>query len=825
MILFAVVFFSGSSALIYQTVWIKKFGLLFGVHVFSMATVLAAFMAGLALGALYFGRLADRSQNPVRLFLLLEAGIGLFALFFPITFRSLETAYTGIARLTHADPYALQLLRFSLAFIYLMIPTTLMGGTLPVTIKILVSNLGNLGKRVSLLYALNNLGAVFGGLVAGFVLMQALGLNPAAFVAAALNGLNILLVWLVVSRRNANEPVTGMQYRVESTSGSLILPDPIPPRILKLVLWVFALEGFTTLAYEILWTRILVDFSIDKTIYFSTVVITSFIMGLGLGSLAVSRAIDRSRQLLTWLALIEIGIGLFSVFLILVFSWVAPGISASRSMFGRWIIEAGREYLFFFLILLPPAMLMGITYPLVSKLVNDNLGKLGSRMGLLGFLDTIGSVTGSFAAGFILIPFMGVVRSLVLVVLINLLMGLLILVFHPFLKNRERMATIAGTIILSAILFAAMPKSRYTRNWWDKPENKPWFDANAYMALRFFHEGPSATVTVREYPEGLALNINGHNTAYATPKDLKVNRQLGYLPYLLHPNPKKALVIGFGMGATVSSLNQPGMERVDVAEICEGVLKAAPIFAKWNRDILNQPIVRVYRDDGRSVVNLAREQYDIITSNAIHPRLSNNIYTKDFYLASRNKLAPGGIVCQWLPENWMNEREYKALMKAFTDAFPYCSMWYVNEYSTLMLGSLSPLTVDVEAIVSRFERNPVLRADFAEFGMTSPYQFLGQYWMNDAELRAYTKDSPVNTDNFPLVEFSRVINLAPVPDVMDYLINHPVKYQGVFYNMGRVMPATEEMKNINDYATAEKFRMQSIVNIARAYMKNSIPNR
>jgi len=822
-ILYLVLFCSGLSALVYQIVWIRKFGLVFGVHVFSMTTVLTAFMAGLAIGALYFGRMVDRRKNPVSLFLFLEFGIGLFALIFPVTFQWLSGLYNYIATSFSPNQYVLQLIRFVLAFLYLLIPTTLMGGTMPVIVKIFVNNLGHVGGKVSRLYAVNNMGAVIGGFLAGFITIRAMGLYPSAYLAAALNVVNVFLVYLVVRSGKAHMNDVKREESSEAPPVSVHeTGNALSTGMLKLVLWVFAIEGFTTLAYELLWARILVDFSMDKTTYFSSVVVISFVFGLGLGSFLISRVIDRHRNLLALLGFIEVLIGILSVFLLLVFTWVAPKIAVTRSMFGDWIIEAGREYVFFFLLMAPPAILMGITYPLVSKLVNDNLDKLGKRMGFIGFLDTIGSVIGSFVAGFIMIPFIGVVKSFVFVVFINLILGLLIFYTHPSMRKGMKSAVVLSVLIVASILFYIMPKSPYTRTWWDKQENKPWFDANRYNGLVFFDEGAAGTVTVRDYPEGLALNINGHNTAYATKKDLKINRQLGYMPYLLHPGPKNALVIGFGTGSTACSLNQPDMDRVDIAEICKGVIKASSIFNQWNRDVIHQPKIRVYDDDGRSVVNNAPVKYDIITSNAIHPRLSNNIYTRDFYELCREKLTDNGILCQWLPENWMSEMEYKSLVKAFVDAFPHSTMWYVNEYSTVLIGMKQPIQVDVSALVKKFESNEILRRDYAEFEIYSPYEFLGQFWLAEDDLARYVKESRVNTDNMPLVEFSRVISKAPEPTVMEFLINHVISYDRVLKNLGQEMEAEKEMQLIRDYANAEKHRMQSIVNVTRAYMKHVI---
>jgi spermidine synthase len=809
-VLFLVLFFSGISALIYQIIWIRKFGLVFGVHVFSMSTVLTAFMAGLALGALFFGRLVDKKKNPLLLFLTLELGIGLFAVFFPFTFHGLSEIYASISRNFPLGNYSVQLIRFLLAFFFLLIPTTLMGGTMPVIVKIFTDNIGKVGSRVSLLYGTNNLGAVVGGFLAGFVIIQHLGLNQSGYLAAMLNLVNAFMVFLVVRFTRRQEYVTELQEAKDSVSSV----TKISPGLLKLVLWVFAIEGFTTLSYELLWSRILIDFSIDKTVYFSSTIVISFIFGLSLGSFLVAGYLDKNKDLLTLLGLIEIFIGLLSVFFLLFFVWLAPKLVAQRSMLDSWLQTAGKEYFIFFLILTPPTLLMGITYPLVTKLAADNLAFLGKRMGLLGFLDTIGSVVGSFVAGFIMIPFLGVVKSFIITVCINLVIGLLVFVVHPVLSVRQKTAITGITLLIAVLMMLRIPSGSYTREWWDKTK-RSWFDNNYYESVLFFDEGAAGTVTVRKYPHGLALNINGHNTAYTTSKDLRVNRQLGYMPYLLHPEPKSALVIGFGMGATACSLVQPDMERVDVAEICSGVIKAAHIFAPWNRNVILHPKVHLYDDDGRSIVFMTNRKYDIITSNAIHPRLSNNIYTKDFYKLCREKLTGTGILCQWMPQNWLTGDEYKALVRAFTEAMPYSYLWYVNEYSTLIIGTMQPLRIDVAQLCRKFHSNDAMQKDFKEFGVPNEWYFLAQFWFNDQELKNYVSKAECNTDNMPLAEFSKVINIAPVIEVMDTLANHPVAYERILTNV-----TTRQLDSIKFYAVIERDHIKSIARNVRAFMKH-----
>jgi len=821
-LLYLVLFLSGVSALIYQVVWIKKFGLVFGVHVFSMSTVLSAFMAGLALGSLIFGRIVDRKKNPLTVFLLLELGIGLFAVLFPVLFRGLTTLYGVIAENTYMSQYATQLVRFLLAFLFLLIPTTLMGGTLPVIIKFFVRRLRELGSQISYLYALNNLGAVIGTFVAGFIIIKVFGIMTTLYIAASLNLANALITFLISRRTDFSLP------RIENSQGPVKKTGPgkdpeiipVPNFMVKLVLWVFAIEGFTTLAYEVIWTRILVGFSFDKTTYFYSTIIIGFIFGLSLGSMLISRRIDRIKNLISLLGFLEILIGLFSVALLILFSRLAPLLIRQRDIFGTWMGNSGKEYFIFFLILTIPTTLMGMAYPIVSKIYTDNIRRVGKRIGVIGFMDTVGSIVGSFVAGFLMIPFLGVVKSFILTAGINLVIGLLVLVFHPYLKS-VRKAAFSGAVVVLAILFYFLVPNKNYFSWWDQLRFKENWWGHHYERLLYYNEGEAGTVIVRQYAdsESRSLMINGHHTAYTTLKDLSVNRQLGYMPYMLHPDPQNAMVVGFGMGATACSLIQPEIEQVTVAEICPGVIQAAPLFGPWNRDVIEHPKLTVFDEDGRSLLFMTDEKYDIITSNAIHPRLSNNIYTRDFYQICRDRLTDDGIMCQWIPQNWIGEQEYRSLLKAFIQVFPHSTLWYVNEYSTHIIGSRKPVEITYQMIAEKFEENEVLRADLAEVGLGDPEHFLAQFIFDEQSLHAYCERAPVNTDNHPLVEYSKVVNIAPVVAVMEDLKNHPTDYGIFLEDIKSEERRSEILAYIHKCSDFMRHHIQSIIENVNLYIR------
>ena len=428
-------------------------------------------------------------------------------------------------------------------------------------------------------------------------------------------------------------------------------------------------------------------------------------------------------------------------------------------------------------------------------------------MGTIGFLDTAGSIVGSFAAGFLLIPAFGVIRSFVAIVFLNIILGILLVVANPSLNRRFKAIILTATALISLLLMLNTPERQYS-SWWDRTKVEIW--KNFYENIPFYEEGPDATVTIRDYSNFYALNVNGHNTAYTTTKDQVVNRMLGYIPYMLHENPKKAMVIGFGLGYTVESLIQPEIDSVDVAEISAGVIKSGHLMNKWNNNVIDHPKVHMHLEDGRGYLMRTPAVYDIITSNAIHPRLSNNIYTKDFYELCRHKLKVGGIMCQWATPNWITEKEFKAQIKAFTEVFPFCQLWYLNEYSTILVGSNEPIRIDYDLVSKRF-RNPKVIDDLKNIQMTEPYMFTSQYSMDKTALITYCADAPANTDNYPVVEFSTVVNIAPDTNALRFIAGHPVDYTPV--NFGSNLNLTTRNELVSKMQGISRVRNYTILDI------------
>ena len=361
-IVWLIFIFSGASSLIYEVIWMRQLTLIFGSTVFATSTVLTAFMAGLALGSYYFGRKIDEStQSPLRLYALLEAGIGAFCLVWPLILAALGAIYVLIHRNVTSEFYTLSLIRFVLTFGVLLIPSTLMGGTLPVLTRFFVKRLEQLGTNIGILYALNTFGAVVGTVAAGFFLIEALGIRWTLGIGIAINfGVAAVAVALaqkvsVTEATEADEP--GEETQQAESEDVPYLPEK------RLVLWAIGVSGFCALAYEVLWTRIMVFFLGSTTYAFATM-LAAFLFGIALGSIVLSRWVDRIKQPIAIFGIVQLGIGLFALILMPAFEELYGMSSALQSTFG-----ASRFWTFFscFLVMCLPTFLMGASFPLVTK--------------------------------------------------------------------------------------------------------------------------------------------------------------------------------------------------------------------------------------------------------------------------------------------------------------------------------------------------------------------------------------------------------------------------------------------------------------------------
>jgi len=734
-------FLSGATGLVYEVVWQKMLALVFGNTTFATATILASFMCGLALGSLYFGRVADRYGKPVRLYAYLEVGIAVFAILFPFILSGISVIYISISQHLTTTLYLLNLTKFALCFLVLVIPSFLMGGTLPVISKFFVERLDTLSWRVGSLYGINTLGGVIGAFTAGFLLIDSLGTRETTYGAAVVNVL-IAGTALVLSRFLASEGSVRPRERDVEAEGTdrQVYPRHIP----TIVLIVYALSGFCALAYEVLWTRVLVFF-LGNSIYAFTTMLTTFLLGLGLGSLIFARFLDKRRHLLVFLAFIEIFIGLSALLSIWEFTRLDHFLSVSFSTLGRtWYGMIGTRYFGSLLVMFIPTVLMGMAFPLVNKIYVSNLARLGHGVGNLYSVNTFGAVVGSFAAGFLLIPAVGITRSIMLIAVANLVLGAVVLFSSLLARHRVKWGT-AGVVAILLVVVAATIITPGIKLQGLLPGEE----------LLYYKEGSATTVAVVQFEEGgKFLLVNGTGEVPTDYDSLLTFHMIGHLPCLLHEDPKKALIICFGAGIASGAVAEHSLEEIDAVEISPEVIAANKLFLEENQAVLDDPRLSLTMEDGRNYLLRTTNRYDVITSDATHPGASDSwvLYTREFYELCRERLNPDGMMAQWLPIHNLAHADYRTILKTFQTVFPDTTLWFTNGY-TLMVGGKKELTIDFSLLAQRLQDEKV-KEDLAQFGLDDPIAFLSTFVMGKEAIVEYTLGVPINTDNRPVIRFS-----------------------------------------------------------------------
>ena len=754
-IVWLIFIFSGASGLIYQVIWMRQLTLIFGSTVFATSTVLTAFMGGLALGSFYFGRKIDEStQSPLRIYALLEAGIGAFCLVWPLILAALSAIYVLIHRNVTSEFYTLSLIRFVLTFGVLLIPSTLMGGTLPVLTRFFVKRLEQLGTNIGILYALNTFGAVIGTVAAGFFLIEALGIRWTLGIGIAIN-FAVAAIALVLARKalatEADEPQEETQQ---------LEPEDVTHQPEKLLaLWAIGISGFCALAYEVLWTRIMVFFLGSTTYAFATM-LAAFLFGIALGSMLLARWVDRIKQPVAIFGIIQLGIGLFALILMPAFEGLYGMSSALQSTFG-----ASRFWTFFscFLVMCLPTFLMGASFPLVTKIYTGSARQLGKSIGNVYAVNTVGSILGAFCAGFILIPILGIRPSIVLTVALNSGIGCLLI-----LKSRWQTETgkafLQGIGIGMPILNAGLAVILLLT------VNQPLFLKSAIFktqrpgdTLVDYNEEVDATVTTLKDDEGVyRLYVDTNQAADASRWDSPSHRVIAHLPLLLHPRPKRALVVGFGMGLTSHSITQHGV-KVNAIELSSGVLSAArKHFAHVNENVFDNPQFNYKLNDGRNHILMTKTKYDMISTGIIHPLVSagsSNIYTADFYRLCRRILTEDGIMCQWVPLHRLPEEHYKMIVRTFIEVFPETTLWY--KYTpdfVILIGTREPLRINYKNFIDR-ARIASIREGLAADDLDG-MSLLDSFMMGPETVHKYVGVGPIHTDNRPRLEFFRGADLV-----------------------------------------------------------------
>ena len=765
-------FGSGFCALVYQTAWLRMFRLIFGASTAASAAVLAIFMAGLGFGGLLLGKRADRHPSPLGLYAGLEAGIAISAGLSPLLLAAVEWLYVamgGSARLGLAGSSVVRLL---LSLIVLGLPTFLMGGTLPAVARA-VERRADFGRRVvGLLYAVNTLGAVLGALLTTFWFLEAVGIRKTIWIAALLNLLVVLAARSLARELPAEPGETAPEPAPEEDEEALAEPTPRPGWLAP---FAAALVGFAFLLMELVWYRMLGPL-LGGSSYTFGLILAVALLGIGLGGLIYGVGERRRRPTLLAFAttcslealLIALPFALGDRVAVLA-ALLRPLAGAGfLALVGGWTAVTA-------LVVLPPALVAGYQFPLLIALLGSGRRRVGREVGVTYAANTLGAILGSIAGGFGLIPLLtaqGVWR-LVALLLLALAAVAIVAGLRAGSPRRAALGPVAAGVV--GLLFCAatgptafwrhspIGAGRLKTADWNGPNDVRDKEEDIRQRIVWQADGVESSVALNLGDE-YSFIVNGKSDGSALA-DAPTQVMSGLVGALVHPNPRRALVIGLGTGSTAGWLAKvPTMERVDVVELEPAITHVARVCAKINQNVLRNPKVHLYTGDGREFLLTTRSDYDIIFSEPSNPYRAGvaSLFSQDFYKAVARRLRPRGLFLQWLQGYELDSQVVRTAYATLGSVFPAVESWQVHRADLLLMASREPVVHDLDLVRSRVGQEPYRTALTRIWGVEGAEGFYSGFVATPAFAQAVRKaeGDAINTDDHPILEFGFARNLG-----------------------------------------------------------------
>lgn len=700
--------------------------LVFGNTTHSVVAVVSAFLAGLAIGNYLAGKRTDGipSDKLLWLYSRLEFGIGLTAITTLPLLNGLISLYPLFSDGTTTN-IILLLSKFVLTAIILIVPTALMGATLPTIVSFVETQYKNTGANVSLLYGINTFGAIIGVLMTGFVLIELTGLTATLFVAAGIN----ISIGLVAYFLKGNEEPLAVSSKEPASRVT-------PPSKKITILILYAVSGLTAIAYQVLWTRILTP-RMGTFIYAFTGILALYLLGIAVGSWIFNLFFARTQKQTAVFAFCQVGIAL----------------AAFGSVYLPTIPLAFPSQLVALGVILPATVCMGISFPAVVLLI-DAEKKPGNSIGLVYFWNTLGSILGGFVTSFLLIPALGSSQSVLFLSIINLLLAMVL--FH--MEQKSTASLFQRTISWSFVPFLSLLLLYFLvaggENFLERKTRSQlsWVQENGITYK--FQEDEVASVF--GYNDKTRNNQNLLIDGVATTSKVAETKLMAHLPLALHPNPRFVLIVAFGMGATFRSALLHDV-NVDAIELVPSVPQMFTLFHTDAEDVLKKPNGKIIINDGRNYIVVTKERYDVVTIDPPPPFNAAGttvLYAKEFYEHIREKLTPNGLVSQWV---WFGSREddVAMVMKSFAEVFPsvlaFRSMGTTG--GVFMIGSAAPIELNDQRLIEVFGSSAV-QQDLAETNISlTPHDIRRAVIANREKLLAALKDFPVITDTHPRTEY------------------------------------------------------------------------
>jgi len=752
--------FSGATGLIYEVLWARMLGLVFGATTLAVSTVLAAFMGGLALGSALAGKLSSRIKRPLSAYGWLEIGIAVYALLVPFLFHWVDNLYALVWQHFHPGFFAFSLWRFALSCLLLLIPTTLMGATLPVLSAALLNSSGHSNSSVTKLYACNLLGAIVGTVAAGFVLLPVLGIRTTIVVAAAIN--SIIGITAVIADRQTKTPTVDSSSEFAETVAETTAASG------KNFWFVCALaSGFVTISTQVVWTRIL-SMIIGSSTYAFSIVVALFLMGLAAGAWLIGRK-DISGQLRSTIMKVE-AFTAVSLFLSLYVINLIPSLLVNmglRMQISSWFGLLTLQILATGLLILIPSFLMGMVMPLVLCWATTHKHDAVALVGRSYAINTIGAISGAFITGFVLIPKTSTKFTLIVASAICLIIAGA--AYQPpasagdlALRRAFSVGLTLTLVVVLVIMAPPMNLADLSIGAYDSlirvlaqsregstDESKQETGSDTHRLL-MYEEGATSTVSVRKDGETISLAINGRTNASDSAFDMPTQVMLAQIPMLVAPKLDKGLIIGFATGVSVGAMLQSPIESVTCVELEPATVNGSHFFDHVNNRPLNDPRTQLILDDARTYLRVTPNRYDVIVSEPSHPWVPGvaNLFTLEFFEMGRDRLSDQGVFVQWLQIYQLSTDSLKSILATYHKVFPHLLVFRVGSTGKgkdlILVGSKQALNLDL--LPQRIADQRIAK-EISRVNLNSEADVRSWFLCDESKLGPAVAGAKINTDD------------------------------------------------------------------------------
>lgn len=754
-------------------IWFRELTLFFGTHAVSSSTISISVLVSLALGSQIAGNMADRKVNRLIVLVILTGITGLYMVCHPSLFGLITSLFQSLNNALHPEPFGVEILRFLLSVLYLAIPVGCIAGIFTFLIRHFVGHTNQSGKIMSSAIISGCVG-IIPGLILMLYLVPRYGFRTAQICSALIFFLSAAFVLLLTFLENLKappQPAARLQHRAKSTTlwfkkKKTVLETGV--KLKRATIRVYLFQGFSVAAYLLICFRILVNYSVIRPVYFHALVIVVFLTGLILGSMFYKHITEKTVNSYLTLATYQILMGFSAILSYVAFYFFHP-LATNRSLevdtLGAILLNHG---LLCSTLLLLPAFIMGLSLPITGKLYLKRLQDAGKSFGRLGRIGFLSILAGFVFTRFIFIPLAGLYYAYFILVLLMILSGIYLILRDSRLIRGFRLGYAILAVVFYFVIISALRTYHFSLPLSDKtvpeqPDRKI--------------EGSTSTVsTIENENRTHTVWLNNRYFFSSDQEGMKVQLLPAYLPLLLDSGIKSAVVAGFGLGTTASTLEANGIQSIHITETFPEIIRfSSDVFAELNDDILTNSHVTLTIEDLRVFLNRMNGKTDLITTGSTSLNLMPNHFTREFYQLCYLKLSDAGMICQVLPVDGITRQEFGALIKACSDVFPEVSLWYVTPERLLMVGSKSSTKPGICQLFSEFSKLDIQRG-FTAIGIPDPESLIAHLLLDNRQLREFTGSLHANLDNKPLVEYSRMILSKTDGELIRFLVGSKASY-------------------------------------------------